>query len=372
MPLRVLVYSVVDRADSGGAQTVIARLLASLRRHGHVVTAAWSGPASRPAPGEWVCPLYVRPASGAAPARARKYHLPSLVRLAAGLVRFRPQIVNVHFVSEQALYFLRLGGLFGYKTVLSAHGTDVLKPAPAWRDLLPDFLGRADAVTVVSRNLADRVLSYPGVDPAKVHVIPNGIDCGFWSPGEGGPSTPPTAPPTVVAVGRLEPVKGFDLLLRAFATVRRAVPDARLCIVGDGGLAGELAAQARGLGLDGAVELPGRLDREGVRDRLRRASAFVLSSHSEGMPLALLEAMACGVPPVATRVGGVPEAVADGAGLLVPPGDAGALAAALVRVLRDPGLAAGLGQAAHRRAQGFSSASSEAAYERLYESLLRT
>jgi glycosyltransferase involved in cell wall biosynthesis len=368
MPFRVLVYSVVDRTGSGGAQTVIARLLTSLRRRGHVVTAAWPGPAPRPVPGEWVCPLHVRPASGAVPSRGRKYHLPSLVRLAAGLIRFRPQIVNVHFVSEQALYFLRLGGLFGYKTVLSAHGTDVLKPAPAWRDLLPDFLGRADAVTVVSQNLAERVLSYPGVDPARVHVIPNGIDCGFWSPGGGGPPVPPMA----VAVGRLEPVKGFDLLLRAFAAVRGAVPDARLCIVGDGRLAGELTAQAGALGLGGAVELPGRLDRESVRDRLRRASVFVLSSRSEGMPLALLEAMACGVPPVATRVGGVPEVVAGGAGLLVPPGDADALAAALVRVLRDPGLAAELGQAAHRRAQAFSSASSEAAYERLYESLLRT
>lgn len=370
MPLRVLVYSVVDRLDPGGAQIVISRLLASLRRRGHVVTEAWSGPASGPVPGEWVCPLYVRPPSDAAPARARPYHLPSLFRLAAGLLRRRPQIVNVHFVSEQALYFLRLNGLFGYKTVLSAHGTDILKPAPAWRDLLPDFLGRADAVTVVSRNLADRVLSYPGVDPAKVHVIPNGIDCGFWSPGEDG-VPPAQAPPTIVAVGRLEPVKGFDLLLQALAAVRRVVPDARLCIVGDGRLAGELAAQARALGLDGAVELPGRLGREGVRDRLRGASAFALSSRSEGMPLALLEAMACGVPPVATRVGGVPEVVADDAGLLVPPEDAGALADALVRVLRDKDLAAGLGRAAHRRAQAFSSASSEAAYERLYEALLR-
>lgn len=349
---------------------VISRLMASLRGRGHVVMAALAGPGSRQAPDAWVCPLYVRTPAAARSVWSRPYHIPSLARLLAGLIKRRPDIVNVHIITGQAIYFMLLKRLFGYKTVVSAHGSDILKPAQGCREHLPKVLRRADAVTVVSSDLAEKVLTHPGVDPAKIHVIPNGVDCEFWSP-EDGASGDPGSPPVVVAVGRLEHVKGFDVLLLALARLRRTIPTARVCIIGDGIARGELEQQARSLGLADAVELTGFLDKEKVRERLRKAAAFALSSRSEGMPLALLEAMACGVPPVAARVGGVPEVVTAGTGILVSPDAPDELADGLARLLQDRDLASRLGSAAHRRAQAYSSASSDAAYERVFERLLR-
>ena len=377
MTLRMLVYSVVDRGEAGGAQIVIARLLDGLRRRGHQVTAAWGAPGpaggdgatgeegARDGAREWICPLHVRdPAAG-----GRAWHLPSLLRLALGLARRRPTIVNIHFLSEQTLYFLLLAPLFGYRIVLSVHGSDVMAPAPAWRDRLPDFLRRADAVTVVSRPLMERVLAVPGVAPAKVHLIANGIDTDFWSPGGTAPAPPH---PTIVAVGRLEPVKGFDVLLEALAILRRSIPALRLCLIGDGREMPRLAAQAEALDLGDAVAFTGKLDAQGVRERLRSATAYVQPSRSEGMPLALLEAMACGLSAVATRVGGVPDVLVEGTGLLVPPEDPAALAGALAWLLARPEQARTLGQAASARARQFSATASEASYERLYRSLAGT
>lgn len=365
---RVLVYSVVDRQDPGGAQMVIARLLNSLGRSGYQVSSGWAGPGPAPEGAEeWVCPLYVRPVRQ----RGRPFHVPSLMRLLAGLGWRRPKLVNIHFVSEQTLYFLRLRRLFGYKTVLSAHGSDILKPADRWAGRLPSFLREADAVTVVSRNMADRVLSY-GVDPRKVHVIPNGVDCDYWSP-----ACPPdriekgTGPvKRLVAVGRLEPVKGFDLAIAALARLQAREPGARLCLIGAGREEPRLRALAADHGVADKVEFAGFLDRDRIRRRLREADAFVLSSRSEGMPLALLEAMACGLPALATRVGGVPEVVTPGTGVLVAPESAEALADGLSELLMDGQRMSGMARAAHRRAQDFCSRQSLAKYHRLYERLL--
>lgn len=369
-PMRILFYSVVDRLQAGGAQMVIARLLASLRERGHAVTEAWAGPGPKGVAGGWIWPLYVRPAEPHR-SRSRQHHMPSLARVTLGLLRCRPQIVNVHFVSAQTLYFLNLRRVFGYKVVLSVHGSDLLKPLPQERAQLAGFFSRADAITVVSENLKARILAHPGVDPAKIHVIPNGIDLRFWRPA-GMPTEAGSPAPTIVAVGRLEHVKGFDILLQAMARLRRTIPAARLCIIGDGILAADLAGQIRDLGLAGAVELPGALGRDCVRRRLRDAAVLAMPSRSEGMPLALLEALACGVPVVATGVGGVPEVLTDGTGLLVPPEVPEAMADALARVLQDPDLAERLGQAGRQRAQDFSSDGSDAAYERLFRSLLGT
>lgn len=359
-PLRVLVYSVVNRHDAGGAQNVINRLLRNLRARGHAVMEAWAGPERRSTAEAWICPLYLRTGPG------RSYHMPSLWRAAVGLAVRRPQVVNVHIVTSQAKYFLLLACLFGYKTVISAHGSDILKPDPGCSPHLGAVLRAADAVTVVSGNLRDKVLAYPGVDAAKVHVISNGIDCAFWSPEK--PAEP--RPPTIVALGRLEHVKGFDVLLAAFASVRAAVPAARLCIIGDGSLAGDLRRQAEDLGVAEAVYFPGHLDAHAIRERLRGASVFALSSRSEGMPLSLLEAMACGLPAVATTVGGVPEVVSPDAGALVAPEDANALAEALTSILKDDALRQNLARGAHARAQLYSDTASYDAYERVYRQVL--
>ncbi len=166
--------------------------------------------------------------------------------------------------------------------------------------------------------------------------------------------------------------RDFDILLQAMVRLRRTVPAARLCIIGDGVLAADLAGQVRDLGLEEAVEMAGSLGQECVRRRLWEAAVLAMPSRSEGMPLALLEALACGVPVVATGVGGVPEVLTDGAGLLVPPEAPEEMADALARVLQDPDLASSLSKAGSRRAADFSNADPDAAYERLFRSLLET
>ena len=156
------------------------------------------------------------------------------------------------------------------------------------------------------------------------------------------------AEPRVLAVGRLQAQKGFDLLLQAWQTVARQLPEARLRIVGGGPLGAELAALARTLGVEASVEFAAPTDR--IEALYREAAVFVLSSRYEGMPLALLEAQALGVPAVAFDCPTGPrEILSEATGVLVPSADVPALAQALLRLLRDPALRASMGRAAIAR-----------------------
>jgi glycosyltransferase involved in cell wall biosynthesis len=141
-------------------------------------------------------------------------------------------------------------------------------------------------------------------------------------------------------------------------------------VVGEGPDRDAVAQAIHDRGLADRVELTGT--REDVAQILARADVFVLSSRSEGMPMSALEAMAAGLPVVATAVGGVPELVVDGeTGFLVPPGDAPALSRALDRILGDPDLRRRLGEAGRQRAGGmFALPEWQAAHLRLYEELL--
>ncbi|MGE5501593.1 MAG: glycosyltransferase, partial [Ignavibacteriales bacterium] len=180
---------------------------------------------------------------------------------------------------------------------------------------------------------------------------------------------PSADPPRLVAVGRLHPVKGFDVLIDAFALVRQAHPDARLSIVGDGEQREPLRRQIAARGLEGAVDMPGALTPDAVRERLHAAGLFVLPSLSEGMSLALLEAMACGLPVVASAVGGVNEVVRPDVGILVPPHDPRALADAILQAVDDEARLRSMGAAARRRAEALSWDEADAAYETLFTGL---
>lgn len=158
------------------------------------------------------------------------------------------------------------------------------------------------------------------------------------------------AAPTVLYVGRLQRTsrcKGVPVLLDAFAKVAAEVPDARLVVVGDGDDVPALQAQASALALDGRVEWRGAVHGEALVAAYQQSSVVALPSltDAESFGMTLIEAMACGRPVVGSRVGGIPSVVRDGVdGVLVPPGDAGALAAALVDVL-DPARGEALGAA---------------------------
>jgi glycosyltransferase involved in cell wall biosynthesis len=174
---------------------------------------------------------------------------------------------------------------------------------------------------------------------------------------------------TLLSVGRLRGPKDFLTLVRAVAELEPG--SVRLRIAGDGPDRGALEAEVARLGLEEAVELLGM--RTDIAELLAAAGVFVLCSDSEGLPMSVLEAMAAGVPVVATAVGGVPELVSDAeTGILVPPRDPAALARALGALAADADLRERMGEAGRRRAEGeFSLAACQRAHLEVYRAALR-
>jgi glycosyltransferase involved in cell wall biosynthesis len=161
-------------------------------------------------------------------------------------------------------------------------------------------------------------------------VVPNTVDTSVFEP----PAQPRGGTGRLLCVGALAEKKGHVHLLEALALVRRE-RDVTLEIVGDGELREELERLTKELGLGGVVRFHGALSREEVAELMRACDLFVLPSLFENLPVVLIEAMASGLPAVATRVGGVPELVDGQAGLLVPPEDPEALARAIAEALES-------------------------------------
>lgn len=215
------------------------------------------------------------------------------------------------------------------------------------------LLRRVAAVVAVSAATRDALLA-AGVPADRVHLVENAVDVAAVAAdaaaGRADLRAAWSLAPSdlaMVALGRFSPEKGHPVLLEAFRTVADAVPSARLVLVGDGVLEADLRRAAATLPAGRVVFAGWRTDPARC---LGAADVFVLPSHREGLPLAVLEAMAAGVPVCATRVGGVPDALDGGAcGDLVPPDDAPALAAALVALLRDPARRVRLAAAAAAR-----------------------
>lgn len=216
-----------------------------------------------------------------------------------------------------------------------------------------------DCVACVADDGASRAVA-EGIDASKIQTIWNGIDLArfaYQGPAPGGPA---------VVVARLIPEKDVATLLRATSIVTRNLPEFRLEIAGDGADRPTLEALSKDLGLGDHVTFLGRVD--DVAALLGRAKMLVLPSRMEGISLTLLEAMARGLPCVATRVGGNPEVVVDGeTGLLVPPEDPEALAHALQALWTDPQRAEALGRAGRSRAERhFDIKRTIATYEAIY------
>ena len=186
-------------------------------------------------------------------------------------------------------------------------------------------LTQADAARFMALNPRTLVIPNASVLSAEVSALPS--------------------EPSVLAVGRLVAQKGMDLLLAAWPRVLAAVPAARLRIVGDGPLRAQLQAEAAAAAFAGSVEWVSHTDR--MADEYRAAAVFVLPSRYEGMPLALLEAQAMGVPSVAFDCPtGPAEVLSPQTGVLVRPGDTAALAEAVIQLLRDPARRRAMGEAA--------------------------
>jgi len=218
----------------------------------------------------------------------------------------------------------------------------------AKRRLICRFLGRfTDLSLAVSQGVRDYLVRQGGLNPAKVRVVANGVDTAAIDAARPGDEVRrelglPEGLPVIGLVGRLDHWgKGHQELFTAMAQLKERHPVHAL-IVGGGRRIDEVKALAAGLGLAGEVHFLG--PRRDVPDLLNAMDIFVLPSYSEGVSLALLEAMAAGLPVIATAVGGLPEVVTDGDnGLLIPPRDAEALAGALEQLLGDPEFARRLG-----------------------------
>lgn len=217
-----------------------------------------------------------------------------------------------------------------------------------------------------------RVLVAGGVDAGRIEVIHDGIDPARFAGAGSALRVRHGIPAEAVVFGvvaHLTDHKDHRTLLTAFAEVERARPDAWLVVVGTGELEAELKAHAAALGLKRAVFAGFRDD---VPDVLRGLDVGVLSSHLEGLGSTVMDYCCCGLAVVATRAGGIPELITDGVeGLLAPPRDPPALAAALLRVADDPALRRRLGEAGRRAAaERFGAARMVAAHEALYRRLV--
>lgn len=225
--------------------------------------------------------------------------------------------------------------------VVKVHGSDLNVQAEhaLRRRQIRIALQGAGAVIAVSRALAEKAIAL-GADEDRVHVIYNGVDTDLFSRGsrDAARSELHLAPDAllVLFVGNLKAGKGCLDLLEAFPLLLAAQPRAQLVFVGTGACREELLARAAVLGCAAQVTLVGGVAHEALGTWFRAADLLCLPSHNEGVPNVVLEAMACGIPIVATAVGGIPEVVPGFAGLLVPPRQREALATALVSASRQP------------------------------------
>ena len=293
--------------------------------------------------------------------------------------RLRPAVLHTYNLA--ALEYAFTATLAGVPVRIHAeHGRDAGDPQGL--NAKHNFLRRrlvpfVDRFIPVSEDLNRWLADVVRIPRAKTLFIKNGVDTETFAPGGPAAADAPWGPDDIVigTVARVQDVKNHRLLVDAFAQLCAAAPALaprlKLSIVGDGPLLPAVRAQVAALGLQDAVWLPGA--RADIAALLHTFAVFALPSLAEGTPVSMLEAMACGVPVVASRVGGIPEVVDEGVqGLLVPVGDVDVLAGALGRYALDPDLRAAHGRAARARVEErFSLRAMVGAYDALYDGLCR-
>ena len=331
----------------GGAERMLASLVSALQSAGHenlvILPAAGEGWLARELSSSGAAVEYFRLARPFSPAFAS--WLADLFR------RHRIALAHSHEFT-MAVYGAWAARQAGVPHLFTMHGGRYYAAQLRRRVALHLAARASTAVVSVSHSLARQLARDLWISPSRIVTVPNGVRP---------PRIEGTEPPLrrqlglelddrlAVAVGNLYPVKGHRHLLEALALLARRHPALHVAIAGRGELEGALREHARELRVESRFHLLGL--RSDVGDVLAAADVFALPSLSEGVPLALLEAMLSGRPVVASAVGEVPAVLgAGGAGILVPPGDAAALASALDSLLADPEAALRLGAAARVRA----------------------
>jgi len=347
----------------GGVEEHVRQIAAGLQERGaHVIVVMPEGAAIDP------LAVSIR-AAGASVVRltlAWQTHRFGSVRRFFRLVRllrsWRPDACHVHLIGYTGGRWIILAARLA-RVPSIACTMHITPSAPqSWRvrldrAVLGCWIDRYIAVSEVCRR---RLVAYLGLPAAKFDVVPNAVDLARFA---GSPEPDrqqvraehgiPAQAAVVGVLARLSEQKGLAHLLDAMPAILAEHPETHLLIVGDGPLRDDLTAQAAALGVAPSVHFAGY--RTNTTAYLRAMDVFALPSLYEGLPLSVLEAMAAGLPVVATRVGGMPEAVEEGrTAILVPPADPGALARAVNAILGDQSRAETMAQAGRLRAASFS------------------
>jgi glycosyltransferase involved in cell wall biosynthesis len=275
-------------------------------------------------------------------------------------------LVHAHWILPQGLVAATLPRRLRTPFITTSHGGDVftLGRGPL-KPLLRYVLRRAAATTVVSDEIlraCEQITAAERKAPA-LHLIPMGVDVAYFSRAakhEPRPRDVPTEGPVILFVGRLAEKKGVDILIDALAGIGDSLATAQLLIIGDGPLRQDLSDHSRDRHIAHRVHFLGSRNHASLPAYMAAADVIVLPSieaadgDKDGLPVTLIEGAACSLPSVASEIGGIPEFVVDGYnGLLVRPGDSGALGSALAKLLTDPDARNSFAEAAFSTAKTF-------------------
>jgi glycosyltransferase involved in cell wall biosynthesis len=340
------IVHIITRSDNvGGAQVHVRDLSVTAREQGHEVTVLTGGvgPFTEDL-SEHGVPWISIPRLGR-PIRPIDDWL-AFQQIRAALRRLEPAVTSTHS-SKAGLLGRVAAWSLGDTAIFTAHGWAFHPSLPSYRALTYRYLetlGAKFAERIITVSEFDRQLALrSGVAPAhKLVMVHNGI-----------PDVPPALRaaadamvPHLIMVARFEDPKDHRTLFQALAGLRHMPWE--LDLIGDGPLLGEAESHAAALGISDRVRFWG--SRKDVAERLAKSDAFLLLSDREGFPLSVLEAMRAGLPVIASAVGGIPEAVADGVtGFLVPPRDPETLRDRVERLLADPALRGRIGAAGRKR-----------------------
>jgi glycosyltransferase involved in cell wall biosynthesis len=277
---------------------------------------------------------------GLRPMLYQLFYFAEAVVLADHLRRNRIQHLHNHIAKASCTVAMICQELSGIPYSFTLHGPDIFFEPIHWR--LDEKIARASFVACISDFCRSQGMSFADRQHwDRMHIVHCGVDPNRYTGTKVARSGN-----QILFVGRLAAVKGVPVLLEALETLRRNRPDLHLTLIGDGPERAELEAEAQNRGLSEAVTFAGYKSQSDVATTLNQSDLLVLPSFAEGVPVVLMEAMASGLPVVATQIAGIPELVEQGiSGELVPPGDSAALANALERVLADPAAATKMGAA---------------------------
>lgn len=296
------------------------------------------------APGRYVAALWLALSTRPAGLKGLLYQLFYFLEaavLADHLKRRNVRHLHNHIATATCTVAMLTSRISGIPFSFTIHGPDIFFEPKHWR--IDAKIAQARFVACISDFCRSQCMIFSDQKHwDKLNIIHCGIDPDRYR----GEATTDPAAPHLVFVGRLAGVKGVPVLLDALSGLVADIPGLRVTLIGDGPERAALQSRAQELGLGAVVSFAGYMSQDAVAETLAGADALVLPSFAEGVPVTLMEAMASGLPVLATRVGGISELVEDGvSGYLVPPGNVDALTARLRDLLGDPQLRAQMGAA---------------------------